>query len=415
MFFVEFNVNLLEMKKAIVILSSFFIVLPFTLKAQCTNLATTASTTTTSNNTQSKMYLVDCNASTKWISTATANQNIDLTLLNAVRFITVKLDNVSAYNGFKIFVSPDNMNWFERASYDPFSTLAFNAVRSNIFCCVANEFKLYKYVRIQLRGYMGYASIGEISITEEPKLFKSFFLSGNYSSPMNIFDGDLSTAATNNNGDPRRFSLTLKETLQAAKVDLKTGSNGFRVDLYIGTTCIQTGYYYTMGGTENFLIVDPDGFDKIEFSAPYTSISIYDIKVEKKNLNTASLLYSYDDGGNMTVRQIVLATSMDSKIEENDTLIQLEPELKPIEDKFLSETFQIFPNPTKGKLKVVCKTLDPTKEVNIVMVNLNGVQLTHTFLVNGEAILDMNEQPSGTYFMNITVGDELHRWTIIKE
>ena len=84
------------------------------------------------------------------------------------------------------------------------------------------------------------------------------------------------------------------------------------------------------------------------------------------------------------------------------------------EDNVGDQKVIIYPNPTKGQLKIdlqggneIISTLD--------VFNLAGSLLLHKTPASGSMMLDLSNYPSGTYILKIVVGNKASEWKIIKE
>jgi hypothetical protein len=260
----------------------------------------------------------------------------------------------------------------------------------------------------------GYATVGEILITEDATLFKSINASGNIVDPVNAVDGNnLTSWSNNNNPGDKIFDLTLTKPIKAAAVTI-IALDVFRIDTYLGTTCTKTGAATTLGGTENIKIVDPGTFDKLRFYSTNAGNIITEIGLAEIDVNALSLSYNYDETGNMYYRTIVYSGTKSAKITMRDTIIYMEKESKGVEDKFMHATINVYPNPTSGIIKIEYSKNSSQSILRLQLFSNNGVLLMNKAITD-ENTLDISNKPSGVYIMNITIDGETHKWTIIKE
>ena len=82
----------------------------------------------------------------------------------------------------------------------------------------------------------------------------------------------------------------------------------------------------------------------------------------------------------------------------------------------LSETFiTIYPNPTKGLLTVKFTNMPQTAVSSVTLFDMQGRIITQQQSLSDENRLDISAQPTGTYIMQIAVGEEVTSWKIVKE
>ena len=120
-------------------------------------------------------------------------------------------------------------------------------------------------------------------------------------------------------------------------------------------------------------------------------------------------VFTYDTSGNRTSRTIDLSKSAEisasSSIANNEKL--LEAELANLEIK-------IYPNPTKGILKIEIPSIGEIKP-SLVVYNLSGEQLVHKTVASQISTIDLSGQPAGMYILKIINGQESLDWKIIKD
>lgn len=119
--------------------------------------------------------------------------------------------------------------------------------------------------------------------------------------------------------------------------------------------------------------------------------------------------FQYDSSGNRTERTIYLPSGNSS----NSTL--LDRELKFEEDKLGQREIKIYPNPTKGQLKVeISGTEFGTKDF-ISIYTLSGSLIKRISPLQTVNIVDLTTQVSGMYLMVISLGSESLKWKIVKQ
>jgi hypothetical protein len=77
--------------------------------------------------------------------------------------------------------------------------------------------------------------------------------------------------------------------------------------------------------------------------------------------------------------------------------------------------FTIYPNPTKGLMKVSIETDAKIDALKIELYDINGKQIIMKSIKSKELELDITETLSGSYFMKVFVNNKPYYWNILKE
>jgi len=77
--------------------------------------------------------------------------------------------------------------------------------------------------------------------------------------------------------------------------------------------------------------------------------------------------------------------------------------------------FNIFPNPTKGLLKINIDTEMKVEDLKIELYDINSRKVLEKSVVSSEVELDITSASAGNYFMKIFVNNKPYYWNIIKE
>ncbi|MDP2339060.1 MAG: T9SS type A sorting domain-containing protein [Bacteroidota bacterium] len=119
--------------------------------------------------------------------------------------------------------------------------------------------------------------------------------------------------------------------------------------------------------------------------------------------------FEYDASGNRLTRSILQLKS--AGIENKDTLAN---QLKTFEDMIGNRPVKIYPNPTKGLLKVEIPFTEESS-ATISVLTMQGA-LAKKLKVSGTFTeIDMRSQPPGIYLMIISIGELSSEWKIIKD
>jgi len=123
--------------------------------------------------------------------------------------------------------------------------------------------------------------------------------------------------------------------------------------------------------------------------------------------NTVS--YGYDAAGNRVSRTIAFyrSDSVSAPVDEEQPVVYSEM-LSDIEVK-------IYPNPTKGLLKVEIGHLQDQQTAQIRLYSLSGSLIISRQTIDGTTEMDISGQATGIYVMKITAGKYQTEWKIIKK
>lgn len=134
----------------------------------------------------------------------------------------------------------------------------------------------------------------------------------------------------------------------------------------------------------------------------------------------AQATYSYDAAGNRISAKVVVISTAKSltQPQKHDSLdddIYLQEYEIPVEDVVAETSIKIYPNPTKGMLRVDIENADFTKQCQIDVYDGVGRKVAEEANLSESNIINLSNKPSGTYIMRITLGSETTTWQIIKE
>ena len=117
-----------------------------------------------------------------------------------------------------------------------------------------------------------------------------------------------------------------------------------------------------------------------------------------------SLNYEYSATGNrkkVYVGFAKIAATPDKQEEYTETLDNIQ--------------FRIYPNPTKGLLKIDIETEMKVDNLRIEMYDANGKQIFEKSAKSKEIELDITSAVAGNYFIKLFVNDKPYYWNILKE
>ena len=118
--------------------------------------------------------------------------------------------------------------------------------------------------------------------------------------------------------------------------------------------------------------------------------------------------YTYDNAGNRLTRQkeIVVQTRGALSDEEEPSVYEEE----------LSETkVTIYPNPTRGMLKIDISGVEKFENARISLYDLTGKLLQQWAGISQSNEIDLSEGTPGMYIMQVAYNGKISSWKIIKE
>ena len=138
------------------------------------------------------------------------------------------------------------------------------------------------------------------------------------------------------------------------------------------------------------------------------------------------IYFGYDDSGNRTIRTITLSeiptkgesSGQNYKTEESNTAEEsnnAEEKKEIFNDNLGEQKISIYPNPTRGELKVIISGSEFSQNSGIYVYNLSGRLLTKQSPVTGADIIDLSSYSKGVYILKIVLGDKTSDWKIVKE
>ena len=124
-------------------------------------------------------------------------------------------------------------------------------------------------------------------------------------------------------------------------------------------------------------------------------------------LFSQTLSYSYDAVGNRVLREIILLRQSDIKSKSRSE--------KPLEEELSGKTIKIYPNPTKGELKIEVVDWDEKCFGDVYIYSANGVLVRQNNLSDNIQIMNISNEPSGLYILKIDMNNNISTWRVVKE
>ncbi len=137
-----------------------------------------------------------------------------------------------------------------------------------------------------------------------------------------------------------------------------------------------------------------------------------------------TISYSYDNVGNRIEKVIILGGgskgSVSEKSDEKDNKEPVKPDTlqKQVikDDTFVNQSIKIYPNPTKGIIRLeIPDNPENSEEIRIIVHDLNGRMILNK---PNEALgteIDLSSQPDGIYILKLKKGMKVSQWKIVKQ
>jgi len=134
------------------------------------------------------------------------------------------------------------------------------------------------------------------------------------------------------------------------------------------------------------------------------SILFFTLLYSVANSYAQTVIYTSDLDGNMIHRKVLTVRSATVSDEEKD----------PISDEIGEQKVTIYPNPTRGHFQVELALLDEKLKNYFIIYSLSGTKIKQNKISNVLTDIDISNYPSGTYLLDIFLGDKVSRWKVIK-
>lgn len=133
--------------------------------------------------------------------------------------------------------------------------------------------------------------------------------------------------------------------------------------------------------------------------------------------NTLPITYEYDAAGNRTIRKVLVLNRTDAI----DTTTSSPKQTKSGDDSPFYNDFQqnlnmkIFPNPTKGIVKIEIQNAKAEGHGAITVFDSRGRRLLSQSFDGIQCIMDFSSFATGYYIVEMRYEDSRATWKIIKE
>lgn len=119
--------------------------------------------------------------------------------------------------------------------------------------------------------------------------------------------------------------------------------------------------------------------------------------------------YTYDSAGNRLTRQKEIV------IQTRGALSDDEGEPSTYEEKLSETKVTIYPNPTRGILKIDISGVEKFENARISLYDLTGTLLQQWGSISQSNMVDISDRTPGMYIMQIVYNGNTSSWKIVKE
>ena len=119
--------------------------------------------------------------------------------------------------------------------------------------------------------------------------------------------------------------------------------------------------------------------------------------------------YTYDSAGNRLTRQKEIV------VQTRGVLSDDEGEPSMYEEELSETKVTIYPNPTRGMLKVDISGVEKFENARISLYDLTGKLLQQWAGISQSNEIDLSERTPGMYIMQVAYNGKISSWKIIKE
>jgi len=129
----------------------------------------------------------------------------------------------------------------------------------------------------------------------------------------------------------------------------------------------------------------------------------------------AAIGFEYDTAGNRTFRRSITIRSATVKEILDEEEMEMDEQPQVFTDVLAQSTIHIYPNPTKGLLRVEITGYGENNPVSLQVYDMNGRALMQESNVVSSTTIDLSSQPAGVYILRLVSDTEKNEWKIIKE
>jgi hypothetical protein len=121
--------------------------------------------------------------------------------------------------------------------------------------------------------------------------------------------------------------------------------------------------------------------------------------------------YTYDAAGNRIAQQVIYLKSAEINPQDSAGMKQE----KTFTGDLAGCKVSIFPNPTKGQLRVELTGMNQEEAFNAEVFRQDGSLLLRREKQNSSAVIDLSSAGKGIYILQLTLREKKRSWKVVKE
>ena len=139
--------------------------------------------------------------------------------------------------------------------------------------------------------------------------------------------------------------------------------------------------------------------------------TLFTIIVCHSSLKAQDIQFDYDAAGNCILKYKTIVLPSHIKGSNRSDSTDVAPESEIISDREVV----IYPNPTKGALKIEIEGTTPEAPIQYILTDLSGKIISGARSADMYYLFDMTSFPSGVYLLRVMIDNKWNTWKIIKE
>lgn len=136
---------------------------------------------------------------------------------------------------------------------------------------------------------------------------------------------------------------------------------------------------------------------------------LFGLLLFNQEIKAQTIKFEYDEAGNRTLRYKTV-TLTQAKKDITDTVAT-----QPQKEMMGTREVLIYPNPTRGALRIEIKGPQPETAMRFILTDMSGHVLATNQTTSFNYMYDMTSYPAAIYFLRIEIDGKRRDWKIVKE
>lgn len=126
-------------------------------------------------------------------------------------------------------------------------------------------------------------------------------------------------------------------------------------------------------------------------------------------ISVSHVTYKYDDAGNRISRTTTVIITKPDDTENKNSITEV------TKNPFMEGSIIIAPNPTTGTLFINFNNIELVEDTEMTVFDISGRKILNQKVQSNREVLNLKNNPSGTYLLKIISGNHKIDYTVIKE